>query len=125
MIANRTVANAQSLVRTFAEFGTLTACGFEALKGELFTVIINATAAGLQGEVPPLPVGVLAPQGCAYDMMYGDTLTAFVRWAQAQGAVQAFDGLGMLVEQAAESFYLWRGVRPDTARVITLLRQEK
>jgi shikimate dehydrogenase len=88
-------------------------------------VIINATSAGLQDAIPPLPPGVLAPQGCAYDMMYGNTPTAFVRWAQAQGSVQAFDGLGMLVEQAAESFYLWRGVRPDTGRVITQLRQEK
>lgn len=125
VIANRTVANAQSLVRAFAELGALTACGFDALKGESFAVIINATAAGLQGEVPPLPAGVLVPQGCAYDMMYGDAPTAFVRWAQAQGPVQAFDGLGMLVEQAAESFYLWRGIRPDTGQVITELRQGK
>lgn len=123
VIANRTVAKAQDLVRSFADLGTLQASSFDALAGASFDVIINATAAGLQGEVAPLPAGVIMPGGCAYDMMYGDTPTDFVRWAQQHGAAQAHDGLGMLVEQAAESFYLWRGVRPETAPVIAQLRR--
>jgi len=123
VIANRTLAKAQDLAQTFAELGTLRASSFDALAGESFDVIINATAAGLHGEVAPLPIGVIAPHGCAYDMMYGDKPTDFVRWAQRHGATQAFDGLGMLVEQAAEAFYLWRGVRPETAPVIAQLRQ--
>jgi shikimate dehydrogenase len=123
VIANRTLAKAQELVQTFAELGALRASSFDALVGESFDVIINATAAGLHGEVAPLPTGVIAPHGCAYDMMYGDQPTAFVRWALQHGAAQAYDGLGMLVEQAAESFYLWRGVRPETAPVIAQLRQ--
>lgn len=123
VIANRTLAKAQELVQTFAELGTLRASSFEALAGESFDVIINATAAGLHGEIAPLPAGVIAPRGYAYDMMYGDEPTDFVRWAQRHGAAQAFDGLGMLVEQAAEAFYLWRGVRPETAPVIAQLRQ--
>ncbi len=123
VIANRTLAKAQDLVRSFADIGTLRASSFDALANESFDVIINATAAGLQGAVAPLPVGVIAPGGCAYDMMYGDKPTDFVRWALQHGAAQAHDGLGMLVEQAAESFYLWRGVRPETAPVIAQLRQ--
>jgi len=123
VIANRTLAKAQDLAQTFAELGTLRASSFDALAGESFDVIINATAAGLHGEVAPLPIGVIAPHGCAYDMMYGDKPTDFVRWAQRHGATQAFDGLGMLVEQAAEAFYLWRGMRPETAPVIAQLRQ--
>ena len=122
VIANRTLTKAQELAQTFADLGALRASSFDALRSESFDVIINATAAGLHGEVAPLPAGVIAPRGCAYDMMYGDTPTDFVRWAQQQGAAQAYDGLGMLVEQAAESFYLWRGVRPETAPVIEQLR---
>ena len=123
VIANRTLAKAEELAQTFADLGTLRACSFDALAGESFDVIINATAAGLHGEVAPLPAGVIAPRGCAYDMMYGDQPTDFVRWAQQHGAAQAYDGLGMLVEQAAESFYLWRGVRPQTVPVIAQLRR--
>jgi shikimate dehydrogenase len=123
VIANRTLATAQNLVQTFADLGALRASSFDALAGESFDVIINATAAGLHGEVAPLPAGVIAAHGCAYDLMYGDKPTDFVHWAQQHGAAQAYDGLGMLVEQAAESFYLWRGVRPETASVIAQLRQ--
>ncbi len=102
--------------------GPVEGCGFEALPGRRFDLIINGTAAGLQGDVPAIPDGCLADGGWVYDMMYGSEPTAFVRWGQAHGAARALDGLGMLVEQAAESFFLWRGVQPDTAPVIDALR---
>lgn len=96
--------------------------GFEELSGHSFDLIINATSAGLNGAVPAIPSGCLASGGWTYDMLYADQPTAFCRWGQAQGASHALDGLGMLVEQAAESFRLWRGVRPSTAPVIRWLR---
>lgn len=121
-IANRTVAKAEQLAGLFAEFGPIQACGFDAISGE-YDVIINGTAAGLSGEVPPIPPTSISASTLCYDMMYGSQPTAFVRWCQQQGAAQALDGLGMLVEQAAESFFIWRGIRPDTRPVIQQLRQ--
>ena len=96
------------------------ACGFDALAGRSFRLVINATSAGLQGELPPLPPGLFGAGALAYDMIYGRD-TGFLAMARAAGAVTA-DGLGMLVEQAAESFLLWRGVRPDTRPVLAALR---
>jgi len=125
VIANRTVAKAEALAADAAGLGPISGCGFDALAGERFDLIINGTAAGLRNEVPPLPTGILASGGVAYDMMYGDEPTAFVRWGGAAGAAMALDGLGMLIEQAAESFYLWRGVRPRTAPVVDMLRRPK
>lgn len=122
VIANRTVARALQLARDFRDLGPLAATGFEALEGQCFDVVLNATSAGLTGETPPLPDSLLAPQALCYDLLYADRLTPFLRWAQDNGAAQALDGLGMLVEQAAESFHLWRGVRPDTGPVIRSLR---
>ncbi|MCB1734939.1 MAG: shikimate dehydrogenase [Gammaproteobacteria bacterium] len=122
VIANRTVSKAQALAHDFADLGTVTASGFAELADCRFDVIINGTAAGLSGEVPPIPDHILKPGGACYDMVYSDVPTAFVNWAQARRAGVALDGLGMLVEQAAESFYIWRGVRPDTAAVIHTLR---
>lgn len=122
VIANRTVATAEALAQAFADLGAVRGCGFAALAGEQFDVVINGTAASLQGEVPPLPEGILAAEAVCYDMMYGKEPTPFMRWAGAAGAGKMLDGLGMLVEQAAESFYLWRGVRPATAPVIAALR---
>lgn len=124
VIANRTAAKAVELAQLFREHGNISGCGFEALAGRQFDVVINGTAASLEGEVPPLPEKVLAKEACCYDMMYGNRPTAFQIWAQQQGARQALDGLGMLVEQAAESFFLWRGVRPKTAPVIDELRRQ-
>jgi len=121
-IANRTAAKAAELALDTAALGLVHGCGLNELAGERFDLIINGTSAGLQGEAPPLPEGLLNPDGWCYDMMYGDQPTAFVRWGLAQGAAMALDGLGMLVEQAAESFFLWRGVRPETAPVIRRLR---
>lgn len=121
-IANRTADKATSLAREMADLGPLQGSGLAELEGQTFDVVINATSAGLQGELPDLPSGILAPGSLCYDMVYADEPTAFVRWARQQGASQAADGLGMLVEQAAESFVVWRGVRPDTAPVISALR---
>lgn len=122
-IANRTASKAEALAIDFAEFGAVSGGGFADISGA-FDLIINGTAASLQGELPPLPAGCVAAGGCAYDMMYAAQPTAFVQWGRAQGAALALDGLGMLVEQAAEAFYIWRGIRPDTTPVLTQLRAE-
>lgn len=124
IIANRTPEKAVELARLFCDLGHVEGCGFPALEGQRFDVVINATAAGLHGEVPPLPTDVAAADGWCYDMMYGSGPTAFVRWARQQGVAHGVDGLGMLVEQAAESFRIWRGVRPLSAPVIAALRAE-
>ncbi len=121
-IANRTASKASALAAECATLGAVSGCGLDQLAGRKFDLIINGTAAGLAGTVPDIPDSILRSGGWTYDMMYGDIPTAFVRWGQSHGAAKTLDGLGMLVEQAAESFYLWRGVRPDTAAVITLLR---
>lgn len=122
-LANRTPERARELALAFADLGALEAGGFADLAGQSFDLIINGTAASLHGEVPPLPPGVLAAGGACYDMMYGREPTAFLRWANQAGAARCIDGLGMLVEQAAESFFIWRGVRPATAEVIAALRR--
>ncbi|ABM61830.1 shikimate dehydrogenase [Halorhodospira halophila] len=119
VIANRTVDRAEALA---GNDHRIRACGFDVLAGERFEVVINTTAAGLQGEMPPLPDDLLAPGATAYDLVYADEDTPFMAWARARGAVTVCDGLGMLVEQAAESFYQWRGTYPQTAPVIEALR---
>ena len=93
--------------------------------GQSFRHLYALREASLQGDLPPLPDDLLAPQALCYDMMYAAQPTPFMRWAQQHGAKLVLDGLGMLVEQAAESFYLWRGVRPETAPVITALRDRR
>lgn len=123
-VANRTPEKARALGGEFAARAgacRLAAGGFDALSGLRFDLVINATAASLAGEVPPLPDGLYAPDALAYDMVYGGE-TPFLAAARAQGAARLADGLGMLVEQAAESFLLWRGVRPPTAPVLARLR---
>lgn len=122
VIANRTVAKALRLARDFRNLGELAATGFDALAGKRFDIVLNATSAGIEDKMPPLPDDLLAPRALCYDLFYADQPTPFVRWAQEHDAAQALDGLGMLVEQAAESFHLWRGVRPDTGPVIRGLR---
>ena len=117
VIANRTVSRAQELADRFGR--GVRACGFDALDMP-FDLVINATAASLAGELPPLSPRIFTAGTLAYDMMYGRD-TPFLAFARSYGAATA-DGLGMLVEQAAEAFYLWRGVRPDTAPVIAALR---
>ena len=123
-LANRTVGKARQLQAEFASLAgacVLDAGGFAELAGRQFDIVINATAASLADEAPPLPAGLYAADSLAYDMVYG-RMTPFLTTAQAQGAAKLADGLGMLVEQAAESFFLWRGVRPDTAPVLEQLR---
>ena len=122
VIANRTVDKALQLSKGFAEMGYLLGCGFDMLPGQQFDVVINGTSASLAGELPPLPDDLLMGGAACYDMMYGLEPTVFMSWAQQHGAAMIADGLGMLVEQAAESFAIWRGVRPDTEKVIASLR---
>jgi shikimate dehydrogenase len=122
VIANRTADKAVELARHFCTLGHTEGCGLDDVAGQEFDVIINATAASLAGTVPALPDDVVSGASWCYDMMYGTGPTAFMEWANQRGACRVMDGLGMLVEQAAESFYLWRRVRPDTAPVIAALR---
>ena len=122
VIANRTTGKAVEIARRFARFGRVEGGGFGELAGHRFDIVVNATSASLADETPPLPSGVFAPDALAYDMMYGVGPTAFLRYAQEAGVARLADGLGMLVEQAAESFFLWRGVRPETVPVIALFR---
>lgn len=128
VIVNRTQSKAKDLAEHFNDLGCVTGCGYEDLGRDIstekpFDIIINATAASLHGELPPLPDNIVASNSCCYDMMYGKT-TLFMQWAQQQGVENIVDGLGMLVEQAAESFYIWRGVRPNTTTVLEALRKE-
>ncbi len=123
VIANRTHARAEALAAAFSDLGATHGAGFEYLEPAPFDLVINATSASLSGEIPPLPPGVIGTETVCYDLAYGRSATAFVRWARAQGCAQALQGLGMLVEQAAESFRLWRGVRPATGAVLEVLRE--
>lgn len=126
VIANRTLAKAEELVKLFnsgknaIDSKVLRASSFQ-IHARPFDIVINGTSASLGGEMLELSPSILAPGACCYDMMYGKELTPFLQWAQQHGARVA-DGLGMLVEQAAESFYLWRGVRPVTGVVMESLR---
>jgi shikimate dehydrogenase len=122
IIANRTAAKAYSLAHGLAPYGRVAGCGFDELEGMQFDLIINGTAAGLAGETPAIPDDLLAKGGWCYDMLYSRQATAFQLWGRERGAARSMDGLGMLVEQAAESFNLWRGVLPETAPVIAMLR---
>ena len=122
-IANRTLKNAEILADDFRDSGDIKVCSYNELGRDKFDLIINATAASLDNEAPPIPENILGINSICYDMMYSiDSPTAFVSWAQRCGASRALDGLGMLVEQAAESFFIWHGVRVKTAEIIAGLR---
>jgi shikimate dehydrogenase len=121
-IVNRDASKATLLATEFAKLGPITAGGFDSTDHAVYDVVINATAASLQGTVPPINTNTIGPQTLCYDMAYGKEDTAFVAWAKQHGAGQAELGWGMLVEQAAESFYLWRGVKPDTEPVLAAVR---
>lgn len=124
VIANRTVEKAERLAELFADLGPVSASGFDWLQ-ESVDLIINATSASLSGELPPIASSLIEPgQTVCYDMMYAKEPTPFCRWASDHGATLVLDGLGMLAEQAAEAFYLWRGVRPDSAPVLAELRRQ-
>lgn len=121
VVANRTAEKARALASDFADLGNVSGGGFDALDGE-FDLVINGTSASLGGDLPPLSEGLFAKGAWAYDMMYDVEPTVFLQWAGPRGA-RLLDGLGMLVEQAAESFFLWRNVRPNTVPVRETLRQ--
>jgi shikimate dehydrogenase len=125
VIANRTVDKGVMLAAEFHGKGPITGCGFDDLKSRQFDLILNATAASLSGQLPPLPIAILAKDGVCYDLAYGNEPTAFVQWGLENNATKSLDGLGMLVEQAAEAFFTWRGIRPETRPVINLLNSER
>ena len=122
VIANRTASRAVALARRFEGQGPVSAVALDALPADGFDLVVNATAASLAGDLPPLPRGTLRTGGVAYDTAYAARPTPFVDWGAGEGAAIATDGLGMLVEQAAESFRLWRGREPRTRPVIDALR---
>jgi len=124
IIVNRTQSKAEELAELFTAFGNISALGFEQLSDKSFDLIINGTAASLQGEVPPVPANCINETTNLYDMMYASEPTPFMQWGTQCGAKSCFDGLGMLVEQAAESFFIWRGVHPDTHVIISTLRAQ-
>ena len=121
-IANRTLEKAEMLAEAFRPEGEVRAGAFSELAGYAPHMVINATSSGLQGELPALPAAMIGSDTVAYDMVYGKGETVFCKWARERGARACADGLGMLVEQAAESFFLWTGKHPDTQPVLTDLR---
>lgn len=124
VIANRTPERAQELADDFEEYGKVEGSSYDDLDGSRYDIVINGTSSSLKGELPPLPDGILARDAFCYDMMYSGEPTAFLAWAEDEGCEKLSDGLGMLVEQAAESFNIWRGVRPQTAPVIKAVRKQ-
>ncbi|UXI01260.1 shikimate dehydrogenase [Photobacterium sp. TY1-4] len=122
-IANRTLAKAEALVDAFAAHGPVDAIALDKLAGEQYDVIINSTSASLSGQLPGIPESLIQPMTVCYDMVYGCEPTAFNQWAQQLGAKVVLDGLGMLVGQAAESFMVWRGLRPGAKQVQRELRR--
>lgn len=125
VIANRTIDKAINLANEFVHKGTVKGCGFDDLANQQFDLIINATSSSLSNDLPPLPENLLSNNGVCYDLAYGNEPTTFVKWGEKNQASKSLDGLGMLVEQAAEAFFIWRGVRPNTKDVIALLNAER
>lgn len=124
-IANRDQDKARRLVNPYSSGTTpVVVSSYQNIHG-CFDLVINGTSGGLHGEAPPLPDDFDLGDADCYDMVYGDGPTPFLRWAGEHGAAQAWDGIGMLVEQAAESYSIWRGIRPDTAPVIAMLRADR
>lgn len=122
VIANRTQAKAEQLAAEFQDLGAIVARTYEQLSGR-FDLVINSTSASLQGDLPPLSPALIHGELAIYDMMYGAADTPFIAWAKRHGARQTMDGLGMLVEQAAEAFTVWRGIRPGTKQVLRELKR--
>ncbi len=120
-VANRSEARATELAARFAQAGPIVGCGYDAIPAGPYDLIINATSASLSGEVPPVPDHCMGPDTIAYDMAYAKEPTAFMRHATARGVRRTYLGWGMLVEQAAEAYLVWRGTRPQTAQVLGLL----
>ncbi|TCW32278.1 shikimate dehydrogenase [Gulbenkiania mobilis] len=122
-IANRTLIKAESLAHHFADHGSVSAVGYEDLRDKHFDLVINATSTSLNNDLPPIPPGIFTARTLAYDMVYSKGLTPFLKRAQAENAGMLADGLGMLVEQAAESYRIWRGRQPETRKVTNMLRE--
>lgn len=123
LVVNRTPERAEQLAREFADLGALAGGGYELIGERQFDLVINASSAGLSGETPDLPATLLTERSCCYDMVYGAEPTPFMRWAAHHAAWAVADGVGMLVEQAAQSFFIWRHVRPETGPVIHRIRE--
>ncbi len=123
-IANRTKEKAVQLADDFSDLGNIKGCGLNELEKQSFSIVINGTAASLHGELPAVPESIFDTGASSYDMMYSAEKTPFMLWSEKHGVHpdRVFDGLGMLVEQAAESFYIWRGIRPETQNVIQHVR---
>jgi shikimate dehydrogenase len=121
VVANRTVAKATELGEWFAKYGPVATAGYGELTGQSFDIVVNATSASFRGERPPVPKAAFAPGCLAYDLFYAGGLTPFLGIAREAGALRLANGVGMLVEQAAEAFAWWRGVRPETGKVIEAL----
>lgn len=125
-IANRDGNRARELTQEFANLGAVRGCGFDAISTDRqFDLVLNATSASLQQTIPPIPPSVIGPTTLCYDMAYGKGDTTFTQWAKQAGAGRAETGWGMLVEQAAESFFLWRGIKPATAPVLEAVKSQK
>ncbi|USD65337.1 shikimate dehydrogenase [Vibrio sp. SCSIO 43136] len=122
VITNRTFAKAQTLAEMFSEYGNITSIAMEEVT-QAFDVVINASSSGLHGDLPAISASIFDTHTTCYDMVYGKGVTRFNQWALDNGAAKAFDGLGMLVGQAAESFMLWRGLRPGTKQILRELRK--
>ena len=125
VVANRTLSKAEIIVEEFSTLGAITVSSYPGLAGQQFDLIINATSASLTAELPPLPDNLLTESGSCYDLAYSTQPTPFVNWGYKNQAKKSLDGIGMLVEQAAEAFFLWRGVRPNTAGVLEYLNAER
>lgn len=123
-IVNRTGSKASKLAEQFASIGPITGGGFDSAERANYDLVINATSASLRGKLPEVDDAVVGPKTVCYDMMYASTPTRFVEWGQDRRAAQCVDGFGMLVEQAAESFQLWRGIRPETQEVLGLIQRD-
>ncbi len=123
-IANRTKANADALVEEFANYGNIRALALDEAHSNSYDIVINGTSTGIHGELPEISAQVFANVGLVYDMMYGKFPSKFMQWASQQGVEHVSDGLGMLVEQAAESFNIWHGVMPNTAPVIEAVKSQ-
>lgn len=123
VIANRTAERAENLAKAFQKVGPVQGVGIRYVSGGAFDLVINATSASLTNELPPITSSIIGPETVCYDMAYGKHDTPFVQWSLQHGCARAVQGWGMLVEQAAESFRVWRGVKPSTAAVLSALKE--
>jgi shikimate dehydrogenase len=124
VIANRTASKADVIAKQFKVFGDAKSCALTEIPKQNFDLVLHATSAGLQGNNVELPVEIIGPSTCCYDLLYSNHDTPFMQWAKLHNAGSVVDGFGMLLEQAAEAFYLWRGKRPDTAMAYHYFRPE-